>query len=115
MYDGDYIERLLLFEKPLTSRFRKKYVEFLALEILQYCYGEVRDENDYLAFSCHGDNGYPVQVFTDGKMIEGTWSRFSDNDPAIYVDNKGENIKLTPGKTWICIIWMEYADDVILN
>lgn len=83
--------------------------------ILQYCYGEVRDENDYLAFSCHGDNGYPVQVFTDGKMIEGTWSRFSDNDPAIYVDDKGENIKLTPGKTWICIIWMEYADDVILN
>lgn len=24
MYDGDYIERLFLFEKPLTSRFRKK-------------------------------------------------------------------------------------------
>ena len=40
MDDGDYIERLLLFEKPLTSRFRKKYVEFLALEILQYCYGD---------------------------------------------------------------------------
>ena len=40
MYDGDYIERLFLFEKPLTSRFRKKYVEFLALEILQYCYGD---------------------------------------------------------------------------
>ena len=40
MYDGDYIERLLSFEKPLTSRFRKTYVEFLALEILQYCYGD---------------------------------------------------------------------------
>ena len=24
----------------MTSRFRKKYVEFLALEILQYCYGD---------------------------------------------------------------------------
>lgn len=83
--------------------------------ILQYCYGEVRDENDYLAFSSHGDNGYPVQVFTKGRMIEGTWSRFSDTDPAVYVDEKGENIKLTPGKTWICIIWMEYADDVILD
>lgn len=83
--------------------------------ILQYCYGEVRDENDYLAFGSHGDNGYPVQVFTKGRMIEGTWSRFSDTDPAVYVDEKGENIKLTPGKTWICIIWMEYADDVILD
>ena len=40
VYDGDYIERLLSFEKTLTSRFRKKYVEFLALEILQYCYGD---------------------------------------------------------------------------
>lgn len=40
MYDGDYIERLLSFEKPLTSHFRKTYVEFLALEILQYCYGD---------------------------------------------------------------------------
>ncbi len=37
----------------------------------------------------------------------------SDTDPAVYVDEKGENIKLPPGKTWICIIWMEYADDVI--
>ncbi len=31
------------FEKPLTSRFRKKYVETLALEILQYCYKEKYD------------------------------------------------------------------------
>ena len=29
MYDGDYIERLLLFEKPLTSRFRKNMLSFL--------------------------------------------------------------------------------------
>ena len=43
MYDGDYIERLLTFEKPLTSRFRKKYVETLALGILQYCYKEKYD------------------------------------------------------------------------
>ena len=83
--------------------------------ILQYCYGEVRDENEYLAFGTHGDNGYPVQVFTGGKIIQGTWSRFSDNDPAIYVDENGDTIKLTPGKTWICIVWMDYAEDVILN
>ena len=31
------------FEKPLTSRFRKKYVETLALGILQYCYKEKYD------------------------------------------------------------------------
>ena len=32
------IRELFPFEKPLTSRFRKKYVETLALGILQYCY-----------------------------------------------------------------------------
>ena len=40
MYGGEYIERLHLFKKPLTSRFRKKYIEFLALGILQYCYSD---------------------------------------------------------------------------
>lgn len=32
------IRELFPFEKPLTSRFRKKYVETLALGILYYCY-----------------------------------------------------------------------------
>ena len=82
--------------------------------ILQYCYGEVRDQNDYLAFRCHGDDGYPVQVFTQGKMINGTWSRAADDDPAIYVDENGERIQLSPGKTWVCFIWTEYAEDVQL-
>ena len=34
------IRGLFPFEKPLTSRFRKKYVETLALGILKYCYKE---------------------------------------------------------------------------
>ncbi len=37
------IRGLFPFEKPLTSRFRKKYIETLALEILQYCYKEKYD------------------------------------------------------------------------
>lgn len=83
--------------------------------ILQYCNGEVRDKNDYLAFGCHGDDGFPVQVFTGGRMVSGTWSRYGDNDPAVYVDENGEKIRLTPGKTWICIVWMDYAGDVELE
>ena len=80
--------------------------------IFQYCHGEVRDENDYLAFGLHGDNGMKVQVFTGGKMTEGTWSRYSDSDPAYYVDSEGNPIELNQGKTWICLIWQDYADDV---
>ncbi len=66
--------------------------------IFQYCHGEVRDENDYLAFELHGDNAMKVQVFTGGKMTEGTWSRYSDNDPAYYVDSEGQPDHAEPGK-----------------
>jgi len=82
--------------------------------IFQYCHGEVRDENDYLAFGCHGDNGYKVQVFTGGKMKEGTWKRIDDT-PAQYLDENGEPIQLNPGKTWICIVWDEYGQDVVIE
>lgn len=86
--------------------------------IFQYVGGEVRDKNDYLIFSLHG--GYTpgderrVQVFTAGKQIEGTWSRYADEDPAIYRNQDGEVIELNRGKTWICLIWDDYADDVII-
>lgn len=83
--------------------------------VFQYCVGEVRDTNDYLAFGCHGDNQMKVQVFTQGKMTEGTWSRGGDADPAYYVDKNGKPIEFSQGKTWICIIWQDYADDVIIE
>lgn len=83
--------------------------------IFQYCHGEVRDAEDYLAFGCHGNNGYKVQVFTNGKMTEGTWSREIDSTPAVYVDAQGNPIPLNPGKTWVCIIWDEYGEDVVIE
>ena len=83
--------------------------------VFQYCHGEVRDEHDYLAFGCHGDNDYKVQVFTKGKMKEGTWVRTEDTVPASYIDADGNPIPLTPGKTWVCIIWNDYADDVVIE
>lgn len=83
--------------------------------IFQYCHGEVRDDEDYLAFGCHGDDGMTVQLFTQGKMITGTWSRMTNDGPASYVDEEGNPMILSPGKTWICIIWDKYSDDVVLE
>ena len=81
--------------------------------IFQYCHGEVRDENDYLAFNCHGNEKRMIRVFTQGKMIPGVWTRMSDEEPAKYIDYEGNPITLTPGKTWICIIWEDYREDVV--
>ncbi len=81
--------------------------------IFQYCHGEVRDKEDYLAFGCHGDEDRMIRVFSRGKMIPGTWHRDADDVPATYLDYYGDPIVLSPGKTWICIIWDEFRDDVV--
>lgn len=99
--------------------------EQLAVEnvIFQYCHGEFRDDKKYMAFNMHGGweegaaqtGNYKAQVFTGGKMVEGTWSRYADTDPAYYLDKDGNPITLNRGKTWICLIWGERADDVVLE
>lgn len=40
-------------------------------------------------------------VFTNGHEIKGTWSRASKQDRAIYRDAQGNEIKLSPGQTWV--------------
>lgn len=99
--------------------------EQLAVEnvIFQYCHGEFRDDKKYMAFNMHGgwedgaaqSGNYKAQVFTGGKMVEGTWSRYADTDPAYYLDKDGNPIALNRGKTWICLIWGERGDDVVLE
>lgn len=91
--------------------------------IFQYCHGEFRDDKKYMAFNLHGGwedgaaetGNYRVQVFTGGKMVEGTWSRYADTDPAYYLDKDGNPIALNRGKTWICLIWDSHAEDVVLE
>ena len=48
MNSEDLINDLFPFKRPLTSRYRKKFVEFLALGILQYCYSDT-----YAGFDVH--------------------------------------------------------------
>ncbi len=45
-----------------------------------------------------------VVVFTDGKRIDGTWTRPTLADPAILVDATGNVIALTPGRTWVELV-----------
>lgn len=79
--------------------------------VLQYCHGEVRDAKDYLAFGVHGEG--EALVFTNGKVIKGTWSRMEgDGVPPRFFDENGEEIIFNQGKTWICNIWQEYSEYV---
>nr|WP_308625316.1 DUF3048 domain-containing protein [uncultured Eisenbergiella sp.] len=79
--------------------------------VFQYCHGEVRDAKDYLAFGVHGEG--EALVFTNGKVIKGTWSRMEgDGVPAKFYDEEGNEIIFNQGKTWICNIWKEYSEFV---
>jgi hypothetical protein len=40
-------------------------------------------------------------VFVDGKHVEGTWSKASQNSPIELLDSTGAVIKLSPGNTWV--------------
>lgn len=77
--------------------------------VFKVSHGEVREpkDKDYLAFGVHGEG--EAYVFTNGKVIKGTWKRNGDYDPNIYYDEHGEEIVLNQGKTWVCNIWKEYA------
>ena len=60
---------------------------------------EVLDEKGRLAIDmCAGGDAY---LFTDGKVIKGTWSRDDLDSSTIFVDDSGREFRLAPGKTWI--------------
>ncbi len=42
-----------------------------------------------------------VSVFTDGKVVTGTWTRDTNDAPWTLTDEGGAVIPLTPGKTWV--------------
>ncbi len=78
--------------------------------IFKICHGEIHEpvEKDYLAFEVHGKGD--AVIFTNGKVIEGTWKRKDDYSPNMFYDENGDEIIFNQGKTWICCIWEDYAD-----
>lgn len=83
--------------------------------IFQYCDGNVLDAKDYLHFASQSQ-GNRCTVFTNGKMIEGYWSNPGElGTPARYYEEDGQEITLNTGTTFICIIWNDYAQDVVIE
>ena len=44
-----------------------------------------------------------VLVFSDGRVVAGTWSRASAEKPTTYTAADGTPILLTPGRTWVAL------------
>jgi hypothetical protein len=43
-------------------------------------------------------------LFRDGKVIEGTWSRESTDDPVVYETKDGDAMAFKPGNIWIHLL-----------
>lgn len=79
--------------------------------VFKLCHGAKKVDDpkyDYLGFDVHETTG-DAYIFTNGKVIKGTWERGDEKDPNYFYDDKGKEIVLNQGKTWICCIWKEYS------
>jgi len=45
--------------------------------------------------------GGDAMLFTNGKVVKGTWSRADLDSRTIFTDAEGNQFKLSPGKTWV--------------
>ena len=80
--------------------------------VFKVCSGALKlpdmPSQDYLHFEVVGTGD--AYVFTNGKVIKGTWKRESDTAPNLFYDAKtGKEIVLNQGKTWICCIWKDFS------
>lgn len=48
--------------------------------------------------------GGEAYLFTQGKMVKGTWSRKDLDSETVFKDKDGNEVKMTPGQTWIQLI-----------
>ena len=69
------------------------------------------DVSGYLNFEMSGGNS--AYIFTEGKVIPGYWLRGEDDSSHfVYYDSNAEEVVLNQGKTWICLIWNTYEDNI---
>lgn len=81
--------------------------------IFQYSEWENYDANGYL--NIHAEDGGTCKYISNGKVIDGTWTRNGEWGAETYYDENGNEIEMNTGKTWICVIQDTYADRVEIS
>ena len=98
------------YGEPLSDSMNNKKIAVTNV-VFKICHGEERTPDqpklDYLAYRVHGQD--ECIVFTNGKMIRGTWVKSSDQSADYLYDENGNEIVLNQGKTWVCLIWQEFS------
>ncbi|MBQ1604887.1 MAG: DUF3048 C-terminal domain-containing protein, partial [Lachnospiraceae bacterium] len=77
--------------------------------ILQNVISDVYDSPEgYLNLTVSGSG--EGKYITNGKMIDITWTKSTEDGITHYYDSNNKEIQLNPGKTWVSIIQNQYAD-----
>lgn len=104
-------------EKKTYARFQFSEEEIDAVDdkqvevsniIFQNVANTLYDGGPYLNITVSGSG--EGKFFTRGKMIDIRWEKEADGITHYY-DMSGNEIVLNQGKTWVCIIQKEYADE----
>jgi hypothetical protein len=78
--------------------------------IFQVVPGSVIDKKGRMEFDTVG-NGTGI-YFTGGKYTNITWSKEDLDSPSLFYDGNGDQLVMNPGKTCICIITSDSADNI---
>ena len=78
--------------------------------IFQFIPGRVIDDKGRMEFDTVG-SGKGI-YFTGGKCEDITWKKDSLESPSLFYDNNGDQLVMNPGKTSICIITTDSADNI---
>lgn len=110
-YDEDrHVYYRYQYGGPLVDSMNNRKISVTNV-VLKICHGEERTPNevkyDFLAFGIHGTG--ECYVFTNGKVIKGTWEKKSDPGADYLYDEEGREIVLNQGKTWVCTVWKEFS------
>ena len=77
--------------------------------IFKNCPSQIYTGTPYLDIPVNGAG--EGKFFTNGKMIDVTWVKETDFSVTHYYDDDGNEITLNPGRTWVCIIENQHADE----
>lgn len=98
------------YGEPMIDNYNQEQIAVTNV-VFKLCHGEERlpddPSHDYLAFGIHGTGD--AYIFTNGKVIKGTWKKNSDYGADYFYDKDGNEIVLNQGQTWMCCIWKEYG------
>lgn len=88
-------------EQPMMDAYTDQQVKVTNI-IVQHAPHHAVEQVSYIIVEFEGSG--VAEFFIDGTYIKGTWKKPVEGKPTKFYDNKGQEVKLLPGNTWIQVV-----------